>query len=266
MRGKKYMAALVFVVLSGFIAKDVFGFENYDIFNDILGKTNSVAVETGMTVYYDTKNEGRTECINWLKGMHLYNTDANFQNVMNSCLESRLLMTKADICTAETYYIGNSSRLINNITLNDNKTYCREFQNKSVYGYIESRKEENNTKIEIYIRKLSNKNEICDLYNKVNNCISRESTNIFSYKYLKCRNNKEDVSQLQHKIKQLLFKLGAENMTEVNINNGCSASAYIKQYTPIKDNGKLIDMNYAVLKGNGENYIIIATPIIDITY
>lgn len=262
--GKKYIyISLVFVILSGFIMKDVFGIENNNIFDEILDKTNSVVVETGLIIYYDTKNDGKKECINWLEKMNLYDEKSDSMDALGSYVKIDMLSAKNDVNIRK---INNYSKLENNITLNDAKLYCREFQYKNVYGYIESRRESNNTKVEIYIRKFSNKNEITDLCNRATNSISKGNSNISQYKYIKCRNAEKNTIKLQYDIEQLLIKLGAENMTEVKVNKGYSTVAYMNQYTPVKDNGKLIDLNYAVLKGNGENYIIIATPIIDITY
>lgn len=264
--GERYTyVALVFVILSGFIVKDVFGIENHDIFDDILGKTNSIAVETGMTVYYETKNDGKAECVNWLKRMNIYDPKINNQKVLSSCSKINLMAAKMDVDVNELPEF-NSSGILNNITLNDEKVYCREFQNGSVYGYIESRKEEDKTKIEIYIRKLSGKNEIDDLWDNVKNSIGKRNSNIAVYKYLKCRNSNENTSKLQYDIKHLLMDLGAINIAEIKVNKGYSTVAFTNKYAPVKDNGKLIDLNYAVLKANGENYILIATPIIDITY
>lgn len=269
MKLKKKLAyiSFIFMVLMCFIVNMVFGMENYSIFDKIINKTNSQVIETGMTVYYSTKNEGEAECINWLKSMNLYEKEIGIKlNVKNEDLKNDQLKSAVDVNLFKLNKLDNIYKIKNNITLEDNKVYCREFESGAIYGYIECRKEMSNTDISIFIRKISAQNEIDNLYNKVRHAMGKGAENIVVNKYIKCKDKVQGIESIQKNIQKLLVSSGAENIKEVTINSGYSTVAYLKQNTPINDNGKLIDLNYAVLKGYGENYIIIATPIIDITY
>lgn len=237
------------MLLINCVVKTVFGMSDYSIFDKILSTTKAQVIETGLTISYTTENQGKNSCINWLKAMNLYNSNENI-----------------NFKTLKSDSLAKLSKVKNSITLDDNEVYCMEFESGAIYGYIESREEDHETKVNIFIRKISGQNEIDNLYKQVSNAMSKEAENIVTNRYIKCRNKVQDIYSIQKSIRSLLITSGAENISEVTINNGYSTVAYVKQNTPIKDNGKLIDLNYAVLKGNGESYIIIATPIIDITY
>lgn len=263
-KGKKIMVAIATLIISIITTYNAEGLENYDAFNQILKSTSSVTEETGITMYYKINSNGQEECIKWLKAMNLF--DGNLKSNSLKDATHKINVIADDLKYSSTKKTVNKISINNNVTINDEKEYCVEFEKGTLYGYIESVKNVNGANINLFVRKITNTNELEPLYNKIKNSINRESTDVKSYKYLKAKNNGEDINLTQNKISKLLIDSGAENIATVNINKGYSTVAYIKRFTPMKDNGKYIDFNYAVLKDTGENVVILGTPVIDIAY
>jgi hypothetical protein len=86
------------------------------------------------------------------------------------------------------------------------------------------------------------------------------------YFYLKSKVKENNLSLVNDKINKILKNSGAKNIDTVEINKGFSTVAYTKRYETVKNNGLLMDFNYAVTSYNSGNYIIIGTPTIKETY
>lgn len=241
--------------------------ENKDLINEILSKTKSSTVEMGISVYYDINTNGKDECIKWLKDMNLYDNNPSEKSVYDdNYTYEGLLKTENNVQIKDLNVRDKDKNVKNKITINNNNVYCREFENGYIYGYIESRKDGDVNRISIFIRKLSKKNSLNDLQRQINISINKNANNINYYKYIKAKVSKDSVKITQNKIENYLKDIGSKNISTVKVNTGFSSVAYTNKYTPISDNGKLIDFNYAVIKSYDGVYIILGTPIIDITY
>ena len=267
MRIEKNYIFLVIIVSITFLMENVIAFENKDVINEVLNRTKSIPIEVGISTYYDINGNGKDECISWLKSMNLYNETIVDSVVNNDNYDYvDLLKTANDVEVKDKSVKGKDKNIENKVTINDGKVYCREFENGDIYGYIESRKDGNVNKINLFIRKTSEKNDISDLEKQVIKSVDKKANNVTIYRYIKAKISEDSIKTTQEKIENYLKSIGSENMETVEINTGFSTVAYTNKYTPISDNGKLIDFNFAVKKASDGNYIIIGTPIIDITY
>lgn len=261
-----YILCIVMISIT-FLVENVMAVGNKDLINEILNKTKSSAMEMGVIVYYDINADGKDECIKWLKGMKLYdnNPSENLSYSDNYNYED-LLKTENNVQIEAVSIKNRDENIKNKVTINNDKVYCREFQNGYIYGYIESRKDGDINRISIFIRKISKESNWSNLEKQVKMSINSKANNITSYKYIKAKVSKDGVEITQNKIENYLKDIGSKNISTVKVNTGFSSVAYTNKYTPISDNGKLIDFNYAVIKSFDGVYIILGTPIIDITY
>lgn len=267
MKIKRIYLFFVIIISITFFMQNVMAVENEDLINILLDKTKSVPIEMGINAYYDINGNGKDECIKWLKSMSLYNDNVSENtSYSDDYTYEELLKTKNNV-QIENKNIKNVDKDVKNkITINDGTVYCREFQNGYIYGYIESRKVGNVNKISLFLRKIGKESDINNLEQKVKMSINKKAYNLSSYKYLKAKVSKDGVEATQDKIQNYLRDIKSDNVSTVRINTGFSTVAYTKKYTPISDNGSLIDFNYAVIKSYDGVYIILGTPIIDITY
>nr|WP_278279699.1 YwmB family TATA-box binding protein [Clostridium sp. DMHC 10] len=178
----------------------------------------------GLTTNYKTNNNGEKECKNWIKNMNLNNKK---------------------------------------VTIYNGKSYCINFDNKDVSGYIESVKKADYYDISIYIKLLTNKNNIDELKRKVTKSIGGKST---PYMYIKAKSKLKNISKVACSIKGYFDKNGVKNLKTTRMNNILSTTMYTGRYDYIFDNNKKVDLNYAVCKYNDGIYIMIGTPILNINY
>lgn len=189
-----------------------------------LKNTNSTIEEIGLNIKYKINSNGKKECKMWLK-------DMNF---------------------------GNKSTEVDS-----KKKYFVNFADKNMSGYIESVKENNYYDISIYVKLLTNKNNIIKLKRKVTKAINHKST---CYTYIKAKSKMKNINQISYKMQDYFVKNGAENLNNTRIKNILSTTMYTGKYDYIFDGTKKVDLNYAVCKYNDGNYIIMGTPILNINY
>ncbi len=269
MRIKKFLICFIGILIITFSISKTFAAENTDIFNNILVQTNSVTTEIGINVDYEIGIDGKEECTNWLKSANLYDKkiiDKTKSN--NNYGYFDILKTASDV---ETENQGgqikrNLNTLENCVTISNDKVYCREFEKNNIYGYIESIEDSNGSKISIFMRELNPKENVNDIETKLRKTIGKKAIDINIYKYLKAKSSIKSTKLVQNKIIGYLKGIGTENISTVNINEGYSTMAYTKNFASISDDGKYEDFNYAVLNEFDQNYIILGTPVIDISY
>lgn len=266
MRIKKFYIFLLFIISITFCMENAVAFENKDIINAVLNISKSIPVEEGISTYYDINGNGKDECIKWLKSMNLYNENTVDNLVNNNYDYLDLLKSSNNVEIKDENIKDKDKNIENKVTINDGKIYCREFENGNIYGYIESRKDGDKNKINLFIRKISKKNTLSNLEKQVIKSVDKKASNVMIYRYIKAKVPGDDVKTTQSKIENYLKRIGGQNISTVEINTGFSTVAYTNKYTPISDNGELIDFNCAVINASDGNYIIIGTPIIDITY
>jgi hypothetical protein len=255
---------MVFFIMI-FTVSITFAEDRNDIFQSIVSETKGNIIESGISVNYQVKNNGKQECINWLKSMNLYNKSEK-QAVKCNYNYYDLLTGENDIQLENAKNVQNTYEPQNTVTINNGDIYCREFQKGKTSGYVESIKDNTNTKIEIFIRDANPKDNINNIEDKVSNIIEVNGYNISVHKYMKVKSSIKNRQLIQNKIVKYLKNIGTENIDTVKINEGFSTVGYTKQYVPISDDGKNIDFNFAVIKESNKNFIILGTPIIDISY
>ncbi|MBU3179850.1 YwmB family TATA-box binding protein [Clostridium psychrophilum] len=212
--------------------------EKINLFDEILSQTSSRAVEYGLKTCFSTGENGEEICNYLIKSLGLNNKSIK-------------------------------------LTLSKNvNSYCINFSGNNMEGYIESLKNcDSNNNITINVSRISNKNGLVSLKNKVSSSIGYRGKNIKYYQYLKAKvlENSSGVKikddyNLNKRIINILKSHGTKNIETVAINNGLSTVAYTKEYDAKITNNKLIDFNYAVCDYSSGRYIIIGTPEIITTY
>jgi len=238
---KRKGIALLCIILSLIILQTNVRFSNakekFNLFDEILLQTKSKTVEYGLKTCFKTGEE-RKKVINYLVQV--------------------LELNKKEI----------------NLNSSENEnSYCVEFSGKNVEGYIEALKNEDANDITVNISKVSNKNGLVALKNKVSASIGNRGKNIKYFQYLKAEISEstagfkaDDIYSVNNRIIKILKSYGTENIETVGINNGLSTIAYTKEYDEKVTNNKLIDFNYAVCNYSSGRYIIIGTPEIITTY
>jgi hypothetical protein len=200
-----------------------------DLFEEIISKTGSNVIEYGVRVSFMTDSIEKEILEGTLKTMGYYNPSNNI------------------------------------ISIKDN-VYSIDFNNGDFYGFIQSVKQDDGACITLDIKEKSTINNINLLKKNIENAVGEKYKNIKYFLYLKSKLKQSNLTEVNNQIKTILKNTGAKAIDTVEINNGFSTIAYTKKYQAIKNNGKLIDFNYAVTSYNSGNYIIIGTPTIKETY
>ncbi len=238
---KRKSIALLCIVLSLIILQINVRFSNaqeeVNLFDEILLATKSKTVEYGLKTCFKTEEEPKEVCNYLIRTLGFNNKEIKLDSSENE------------------------------------DSYCIEFSGKSVQGYIEALKYNNEDVITINISETGNENGLVSLKNKVSDSIGYRGKDIRYFQYLKAEMNKihtnvevEDIYGVNERIIKILKSHGTENIETVSINNGLSTIAYTKKYDEKVNNNKLFDFNYAVCNYSSGRYIIIGTPEIITTY
>lgn len=145
-------------------------------------------------------------------------------------------------------------------------TYCIEFDNGKLKGYIEDMRDEKNNFVTISISENIKKNNLTSLNERVSNAIEKKRSEVKYFQYLKAKLPMNDLKKVNNEIINLLKKKEASNIDTLPINGGYSTVAYTKRYEIRRENDKWEDFNYALCNYNSGNYIIIGTPEIITSY
>ncbi len=148
----------------------------------------------------------------------------------------------------------------------DDRFYSVEFNNNRIKGYIESISYDNHNVVTLNVVQYDNVYRLSELKDRVANAIGNHIKEVKYFDYLKAKINSGDKAKVNNKIIELLKENNASNIDTVEIDNGYSTVAYTKRYMMMKNNGKRIDLNYAVCSYNSGDYVIIGTPVIITTY
>jgi hypothetical protein len=197
-----------------------------DLFDEIINKTRSNVVEYGVSSSYITN-------------------DMEIQDTLRTL----------------GYYDSNNTKISENADI-----YTIDFIKGNVSGFIQATNENNQIYVTIDVREKSTVNNINMLKKNIENAVDKKYKNVKYYFYLKSKVTENNLSQVNDKINKILKNSGAKNIDTVEINNGFSTVAYTKRYETVKNNGVLMDLNYAVTSYDSGNYIIIGTPTIKETY
>jgi hypothetical protein len=144
--------------------------------------------------------------------------------------------------------------------------YTIDFIKGNVYGFIEAANENNVIYVTIDVKEKNTQNNVNLLKKNIEGVIEKKYTEVKYYLYLKSKIKENNLSIVNDQIYKILKTRGAKNIDTVEIDKGFSTVAYTKRYETIKNNGVLMDFNYAVTAYDSGNYIIIGTPTINVTY
>jgi hypothetical protein len=201
-----------------------FAKKNTNLFNDILNSVQGNIVEYGIKANFEINDNGEEYCLALSKRLNLINSDINIK--------------KSD------------------------KFYSIEFSKNGEKGYIEYSSYDNHNVVTINMIKTDNMNRIEEYKTTIKKAISKNEQEVKYFEFIKAKVQESDNLKLNNEIINVLKIKGAENIYSVELENGISTVAYTKQFTAMKNNGKKMDLNFAVCSYSSGNYLIIGTPII----
>ena len=148
----------------------------------------------------------------------------------------------------------------------EDRFYSVEFSNNELKGYIESTSYDNHNVVTLNVVQYDNGYRLSELKNRINIAVGKDEKEVKYFDYLKAQINKGDKEKVNSDIAKLLKNNNASNIDTIKIDNGYSTVAYTKKYPVMKNNGKWMDLNYAVCSYFSGDYVIIGTPVIITTY
>jgi hypothetical protein len=202
--------------------------KNLDFFREIVTLTEGEIVEYGIKANFEVSENGETYCLELLKKLNIENADIN--------------VAKGD------------------------KLYSIEFSSNEFKGYIESTSYDNHNVVTLNVVQSDNEYRLLELKNRVSVAVGKHEKEVRYFDYLKAQINEDNTQKINSDIAELLKRNNASNIDTIKIDNGYSTVAYTKTYPVMKNNGKSMDLNYAVCNYSSGAYVIIGTPVIITTY
>lgn len=202
--------------------------KNIDYINEIIKISKSEVMENGLKVEYETFNNGEDEC----------------KKIYSNYFVDKISEVEAS---------------------RDNRQYCIKFKCGDILGHIESVEEDNKNRINIEITEKNSSDDLKKIKEDFKSEIS-ENSEVHYYQYVKGELHNSDINILNLKIIEKLSRYGVRNIKSLNISNGYYTVADTDTYDGKIDNGKLIDLNYAICNYSSGNYIIIGTPEITTSF
>jgi hypothetical protein len=199
-----------------------------DFFREIVTLTEGKVVEYGVKANFQISEDGEDYCLELFKKLNIENADIN--------------------------------------VVKGEKFYSVEFNNNEFKGYIESTSYDNHNVVTLNIVQYDNEYRLVELKNRVSIAVGKDEKEVKYFDYLKAQVNKDGTEKVNNDIAELLKNNNASNIDTIKIDNGYSTVAYTKKYPVMKNNGKLMDLNYAVCSYSSGDYVIIGTPVIITTY
>jgi hypothetical protein len=227
---KKFIIIVLFILVS-------FSSSNYkpsladgevNLFEEVINTVDGKVSEYGIKAVFETDKDKESYCLELLKKLEITGGNINI--------------------------------------IKEDKFYCIDFNNNNTKGYIESMSYDNHNVVTLNIVQIDAENKLQELEKKVETAIGKKEKEVKYFKYLKAQFSSRDKSEVNRDIASMLKKHSAVNLDTVQIDNGYSTVAYTKKYLSMKNNGKLIDFNYAVCSYSSGDYIVIGTPVIVTTY
>lgn len=156
----------------------------------------------------------------------------------------------------------------NKKTVIDKNSYCIEFKNEVIDGYIKGSKNDGNNIVFINIIKKDKFNNLNELKNSIENTISKvkEKSNYKCFTFLKAKLPDDNIELTNNNIINLLKSNNVSKMQTIKIKDGYSTVAYTGRYDICKVANDFFDFNYAVCRYDLYSYLIIGTPEIIIDY
>ena len=229
MKTKTFMLFLFMMVGFGYFnSSSSLTIESVDFFKEIVSVTEGNVTEFGVKANFEISEDGEIYCLKLLKGMNIENADIN--------------------------------------VVKEDRFYSVEFSNNELKGYIESTSYDNHNVVTLNVVQYDNGYRLSELKNRINIAVGKDEKEVKYFDYLKAQINKGDKEKVNSDIAKLLKNNNASNIDTIKIDNGYSTVAYTKKYPVMKNNGKWMDLNYAVCSYFSGDYVIIGTPVIIKTY
>lgn len=229
MKTKAFILLIFMMVSFGYFNSNHYlASKNVDFFREIISLTEGEIVEYGVKANFEILGNGEEYCLELLKKLNIENADIN--------------------------------------VVKDDKFYSVEFNNNEFKGYIESTSYDNHNVVTLNVVQHDNEYRLLELKNRVSSALGKDEKEVKYFDYLKAQINKDSTEKVNNDIAELLKNNNASNIDTIKIDNGYSTVAYTKKYAVIKNNGKLMDLNYAVCSYSSGDYVIIGTPVIITTY
>lgn len=222
---KNKIIILIFISIIALFNDKSFSFtnDNSDVFNKMIESVHGNIIEYGIRANFEINEDGEKYCLDLLKKLNLTNNNIN-------------------------------------ITKN-NKFYSLEFSNTVENGYIEYSSYDNHNVVTVNIVKSDNVNNLEEFKTKIDLAINN-TKDVKYFQYLKAKVLESDKVKLDNEIIDVLKAEKAKNTSTVELENGISTVTYTKRFNAMKNNGKLVDLNFALCSYPSGNYLIIGTPII----
>lgn len=227
---KKICIVIAFIImgLGYFNNKALFSSTKIDYFNEIIKVSAGKVSEFGIKATFESDEDKEAYCLELLKRLQFDRGEVN--------------------------------------VVKDDKFYSVEFNDNVYKGYIESAAYDNHNVVTINLVQFDSENRLSELKEKIRNAVGKTEKDINFFDYLKAQINYSDKAKVNREIIGLLKEHKASNIDTIEIDNGFSTVAYTKEYPIIKNNGKWVDLNYAVCSYSSGDYVIIGTPVIITTY
>lgn len=230
--GKKIIIILIIIIINlGYFNKNFsLAKKNTDLFNGIIDITQATIVENALKANFEIEGDGESYCLDLFKKMQIDNADVN--------------------------------------VVRDNNIYSLEFKKNGLNGYIESIDLDNHNVVtlNLVIDDDDNENKISELKDLISTAVGKDEKYIQYFQYLKAKLPNDNLEKTNENIVSFLKDQDAINIDTTMISNGYSTVAFTRKYLQMKNNGKLMDFNFAVCSYSSGNYVIIGTPIIFTTY
>lgn len=203
--------------------------KDIDLFQEMINKSEGQIVESGV----------RTRFISTMNGQELQ--DYILKKISGQNTKVKSYMTKGN------YYI--------------------DIKSSDITGNISITKADSGSSVTIDILKKSSKNELENIKNSIEFVIKPiNHDKCMYYEYVKAKLPDKDLASLNKELAWMLKSHGATNINSVELNNGFSSTACTGRFHRKMNNGKLMDLNYALNNYTSGKYIIIGTPEIIIAY
>lgn len=170
-----------------------------------------------------------------------------------------------EICNKVFKKLNLNYKDINNVIQND-KVYCREIKGNSINGYIESINYDNYNVVTVNLTKKDSVNNLINFKKNISAAIGRDYNVSTYFMYINFKADSDDLEHINEKLGEVIKKQGGNDIQTVQLENGFSSTAYTGRYSPIKSDGRLIDLNYAVCKYPSGINVLIGTPEILTSY
>jgi len=233
------LTAMTLFILTNFTDRVSYETNKWDVFEGILQETQGKVVQCEVKTSFELANN----------------------NQPNICLQLLKELENSRGAEASTNIIK------------DESSYSLEFKIKDISGYIESNNNNNLNTVIIDIQQKCGENQLGNINEIINTLIYKainnrhiELSNKQTFNFLKAELPVVDIHAVNNKVIKLLEKHNSENVNTIDINNGYSTVAYTGRNEYILNQGKKMDVNYAICKYSSSNYLVIGTPILITTY